>query len=56
MEGHGIGTYDCQRNSYANSKLVSKNPNGVRIDHILYRPGLGAKVGEPIKTLLKQKE
>ncbi|KAG8321041.1 Sphingomyelin phosphodiesterase 2, neutral membrane (Neutral sphingomyelinase) [Homalodisca vitripennis] len=43
-EGSDIGTYDCSRNSYANSREVSRNPNGVRIDHIFYRPGLGAQV------------
>nr|QQM99883.1 neutral sphingomyelinase [Nephotettix cincticeps] len=43
-EDSSLGTYDCKRNSYADQKLVSQNPNGQRIDHILYRPGLGTKV------------
>lgn len=38
------GTFDCSRNSYAVKSNVMKNPNGERIDYILYRAGLNAQV------------
>lgn len=37
------GTYGCIRNSYATKSYLA-NPNGERIDHILYKTGLGAQV------------
>lgn len=38
------GTFNCLRNSYSNAKNTEKNPHGVRIDHILYKPGQNTTV------------
>lgn len=35
-----IGTNECANNSYTSSKLARMNPDGKRIDHIMY---LGSK-------------
>lgn len=39
-----FGTCDCSKNSYTLAQEVAKNPNGKRIDYILFRAGNGWKV------------
>lgn len=36
-EESAIGTFDCLRNSYSDRNLVETDPNGIKIDYILFR-------------------